>query len=467
MSEIKMYFVAAMFVSAVDLIHGQTIDENYESGGLWEVPPPWGLGCNASGFNSLTSLSVTALVDPSVVDGVSFMVARANDPERWPFLQYSVPVESPEVRAVLPALGAGGRFLLMARAHKRGEEVGWYKKWSKVAHLDTVCTTPATVALAANHAKVSEFKVRTRWAEFWRLNGPMTILPGPIDPMNNVTLPDYLENHNAFPSPPVSPALLTYWGRKNYSVTRYCVAMADVTFDDVFTPGYLYADPTHSKVHRVTSKYADYLSCNGGKCDCMICGDRVVFLDHEQMKQECPTTPRAQKWIDDHYNPNATSVPEKQQQECNGLPEIGARPCNCHNHHQSLRFVGMAGNSMFSFPVGGRCGFGKDIGDEGCTWKEDPLTFSTSMGRLIEKGVFDRQQKEATELVHQAFRDLGAQPCPSDPPGPTLHGSPFCEDHPGCADLSPLDHLCCPVADGTRLACCGAENRSAQTQLVI
>lgn len=29
-----------------------------------------------------------------------------------------------------------------------------------------------------------------------------------------------------------------------------------------------------------------------------------------------------------------------------------------------------------------------------------------------------------------------------------------CADHPACAHLTPLDGLCCPVADGTRLACC-------------
>jgi|DeeseametaMP2100_FD_k123_40692_2 hypothetical protein len=34
--------------------------------------------------------------------------------------------------------------------------------------------------------------------------------------------------------------------------------------------------------------------------------------------------------------------------------------------------------------------------------------------------------------------------------------SDLCADHPACVDvgLHPLDGLCCPVADGTRLACC-------------
>jgi len=34
--------------------------------------------------------------------------------------------------------------------------------------------------------------------------------------------------------------------------------------------------------------------------------------------------------------------------------------------------------------------------------------------------------------------------------------SASCKDHPACTSLAPLDGLCCPVADGTRLACCDA-----------
>lgn len=38
-----------------------------------------------------------------------------------------------------------------------------------------------------------------------------------------------------------------------------------------------------------------------------------------------------------------------------------------------------------------------------------------------------------------------------------LGQDPTCKAHLGCAMLDPLDGLCCPVADGTRLACCDAE----------
>jgi len=46
---------------------------------------------------------------------------------------------------------------------------------------------------------------------------------------------------------------------------------------------------------------------------------------------------------------------------------------------------------------------------------------------------------------------------------PTTSSTPseskFCRDHVGCRDLHPVDGLCCPVADGTRLACCDVENK--------
>merc|ERR1712045_998126 len=32
--------------------------------------------------------------------------------------------------------------------------------------------------------------------------------------------------------------------------------------------------------------------------------------------------------------------------------------------------------------------------------------------------------------------------------------SAYCMDRPGCTGLTPLDGLCCPVKDGTMLACC-------------
>merc|ERR1712176_995179 len=170
---------------------------------------------------------------------------------------------------------------------------------------------------------------------------------------------------------------------------------ADVTFDNVTTPGYTFGG-TGGRVHNVTSHYADYLSCNGGKCDCMVCGDRVVSLNHAEMKQVCPMSPAEEEWVDKHYNPNATSVPEKQAQECHStVSSLPQRKCNCPNLAQSLTHVG----------------------DGGCTWSVDPVSFSISMGGLVEKGGLDpkKTQGENIAAAMAAYNALGARPCGSSP----------------------------------------------------
>jgi len=43
---------------------------------------------------------------------------------------------------------------------------------------------------------------------------------------------------------------------------------------------------------------------------------------------------------------------------------------------------------------------------------------------------------------------------PANFPPPSSGKGDKCADHPGCANLTPLDGLCCPVANGVRLACC-------------
>merc|ERR1712048_1424825 len=69
--------------------------------------------------------------------------------------------------------------------------------------------------------------------------------------------------------------------------------------------------------------------------------------------------------------------------------------------------------------------------------------------------------EECGDKLGMALRRLvvGKTPAPPSPPSPPSPGdSKFCRDHVGCADLHPLDGLCCPVAGGARLACCDQPN---------
>merc|ERR1711920_787168 len=86
----------------------------------------------------------------------------------------------------------------------------------------------------------------------------------------------------------------------------------------------------------------------------------------------------------------------KQTQECHyKVQTLPHRQCSCPNLAQSLRYVGLA-PGMASFPLDGQCAFGARVGDDGCTWRADPLSFSISMGGLMEKGAFDPKKRQYT-----------------------------------------------------------------------
>lgn len=145
------------------------------------------------------------------------------------------------------------------------------------------------------------------------------------------------------------------------------------------------------------------------------------------MKQACPMTAEEEKWVDEHYQPNATSVPEKQAEEChNSVTTLPPRRCNCPNLAQSLKYVGMA-QGMLSFPLGGQCSFGAHVGDGGCTWRVDPLSFSISMGGLVEKGGLDpkKTSQENVAAALAAYKELGARPCGSNQILPKVSKSPL------------------------------------------
>lgn len=143
------------------------------------------------------------------------------------------------------------------------------------------------------------------------------------------------------------------------------------------------------------------------------------------MKQACPMTPEQEKWVDAHYQPNDTSIPAKQQEECiySGWP-IPARQCNCPNLAQSLKYVGYA-PGMVSFPLGGQCTLGAQVGDSGCTWREAPQSLSLSTGRLIEKGAFDPEKTPSERMTasRAAYEEIGAHPCGSDQPASHVSAS--------------------------------------------
>eukprot|EP00931_Biecheleriopsis_adriatica_P007002 TRINITY_DN108333_c0_g1_i1.p1 TRINITY_DN108333_c0_g1~~TRINITY_DN108333_c0_g1_i1.p1 ORF type:complete len:470 (+),score=32.45 TRINITY_DN108333_c0_g1_i1:15-1424(+) len=355
----------------------------------------------ATGRLGLGSLDVGCSVNPHEVDVVSFMVARAHDPDRWPYLHYTVPVEidqSGHISASIESLQAGQGYLAMARAHKRGAVLGWPLKWSNVDHNTTPCIASQETSDVALKSLVSRRRphpqVRTRWIEVYRHRGSHY----PHKSRENFTLPDYLDNHNGGDAAGIfSKIERTMWGsfgqhRMSSSFTRYCVQLEDKTFQNVTTV-------VPSLKFKVDSKFANYFSCMHGRCRGVTWQDlRELRPKPELLRRLCPNC----GWH---------------------LPAPYKYRCVCNNTqawaHASLRYVGMRkfhdGGEHFSFPLGGFCPPGAQVGDQHCTWALAPTSYSVSLATMERTyGVFIRgaPQQWAANASH-AFMQLGAKPCGS------------------------------------------------------
>lgn len=355
---------------------------------------PSNLQCPDPGINGQPGQLVAQVdVDPISVDMVSFMAARADDPEKWPFVHYSVLVgvsDGATVSGTIPGLEAGADYLLMARAHARNQSDGYFIFWSDVAHRETPCKAGGVGSPGEPSTRMAgSGAVDTAWIEVFRFNG--NVFHG-IGPRNNVTLPDYIEAHNAAD---LNGAFMNTYGvmfdhvlHMNASYTRYCIEMEVVELRNVTTPNNWVPGMSH---------FADYNSCTSGNCRCMIRVDR--------------------EWIG---QPMEQIVAQCGEPEPGHIPRVwdNSTPCECATERQaeSEKYIGMihnAGGRWYSFPPGGYCAPGAHIGDAGCTYRMSPLSHSLSVGNLYSKGVFN-ESTDGThwlQTVRAAFDDLGAELC--------------------------------------------------------
>lgn len=359
-------------------------------------PVPSNLQCLDSRINVVGGHVVAQVdIDPISVDIVSFMVARADDPETWPFVHYSVPVglsDGATVVGTIPGLEAGVEYLLMARAHSRNQTTSYYVFWSDVAHMDIPCKAvgaggSGTTTVAAAPKARTESAADTMWIEVFRhnANGPYA----PFNARNNITLPDYVESHNtgdlagifsnirSLQQPP--PQI-----EKNSSYTRYCIEMQIVEL------------PQFNNA-TVPSQFADYNSCEAGSCHCMSYNDRVriAFQPREQVAAECDKT----GFFDDGH----------------------CEHCLEERLAQSAKYIGMTpiyrgiNGRWYSHPAGGSCAPGGKIGDDGCTYRLSPLSHSLSHDNLYNnKGVYNLltwRPGHWAQIARAAFDDIGAEPC--------------------------------------------------------
>lgn len=367
-------------------------------------PLPSNLQCHdPSGVARPGELFAQVVVDPASVDMVSFMVARADDDERWPFLHFSVsvgPFDMATVRGLIPGLEAGTEYRLMARAHARNQTTSYYIFWSDVAHKEGPCKAAGHGGMAAAEpAARSGGATDTVWMEVFRHNG--NNYWATPDPRNNITLPDFVEAHNTGDLGGVfsNRHQVVYAWEDNSSFTRYCVEMKAVELHNVTTPTDR-PDNKEAGGFPTTSQFADYNSCASGNCFCMAYGDRSFRQPQAQLEAECPGC---------STNECMCQCPEERLAQ--SARYIGMVPSNTHVEDGEPVIDGR----WFSLPPAGLCASGAGIGEAGCTYRLSALSHSISLGNLHKQGVFSwrpwRRAEQYKQIARAAFDNLGIKPC--------------------------------------------------------
>eukprot|EP00440_Ansanella_granifera_P019752 gb/GFBE01021457.1/.p1 GENE.gb/GFBE01021457.1/~~gb/GFBE01021457.1/.p1 ORF type:complete len:850 (+),score=127.46 gb/GFBE01021457.1/:1-2550(+) len=410
-----------------------------------------------------TSIFASCKVNAKLHDLVSFMLADADDPDKWPFVHVSAivdPDSSGTVTAELPGLKPGKAYHLTARSHRRGTAIGWRAMWSFVVVHDTHCRTAAENVTEASDRRLSEESSsfepdvvesgefidlaedphgdeepsddelaaimplakrtnNTIWFEVFRHAG------GAFSG-GSVRLPDYLDQHNAadlgatFGSPKVDPLTPV----RTSGFTRYCVEVAISRVKSVstpFAPKYKYG----------TAMFADYVSCKRGSCHCMEKVDRgisrepwAIIAHHCGGSNWCHCTPFQMKQSHKYVGMAPIEVPPPRV----FWPHPWYKSPRAAKHYmpkRDLKHPELPGH-WFSFPVAGMCRPGSKIGDDGCNWRMSPVSHSMSVWRLHTKfKVFDygfkspwtvKQSKRWMRNAAAAFKGLGVKPCGPPPP---------------------------------------------------
>eukprot|EP00929_Paragymnodinium_shiwhaense_P050484 TRINITY_DN25405_c0_g1_i1.p1 TRINITY_DN25405_c0_g1~~TRINITY_DN25405_c0_g1_i1.p1 ORF type:complete len:435 (-),score=54.61 TRINITY_DN25405_c0_g1_i1:190-1434(-) len=385
---------------------------------LAKVTAPTDLKCgDAVGSSPAESLSVSCQVDPAQVDEVSFMLARADDPQRWPFVQLSVTVPKASdglVVGSIPSLSATTQYLLMARSHERNSTTGWYVKWSDVAHGEGSCAVDASTAEGASKEAspiVTGQPLASSWSqrqfiEVFRHNGnnPWSA----PDPDNNITLPDYLGNHNSADLGGEFGSIFSAVYKPDEmhgSFTRYCVEIANIDLPNITTVTDRVDDPEHGG-YPVISNFADYVSCSGGNCFCMAYGDRRFRQPNKTLQELCP------KCFPGGDVTCMCQCPESSLKA--SLTYTGMIPTGTTKVAGEVKIMGR----WYSHPEGGMCSPGAAIGTNGCNWQLQPLSYSFSLATAFERGIFKSPGEGGQgnpELAREYFAALGAQPCGPSP----------------------------------------------------
>jgi len=105
------------------------------------------------------------------------------------------------------------------------------------------------------------------------------------------------------------------------------------------------------------------------------------------------------------------------------LKYVGMIPTATKGHPFSTGFEVLG--RWYSLPVAGFCASGANVGDNGCTWRIAPISYTISLGTAYNIGVFKPPGvvkytggQGNPKVAAQHFAGLGAGPCGASAPPP-------------------------------------------------
>jgi len=287
----------------------------------------------------------------------------------------------------------------------------------------------AQTAIAAEAPRVGAAS-KTRWLTVYRIG--------------DLVHPAFLEERNA------ADAWANFGGNMNVPffkflgdgrglVTRYCVEIEQVSLQGNTL--------SHHDQKSRPSFFSDYLSCDHDeagvdyKCDCVGVSDALIahkhrgFLEEHCMnpanktillRESCACSEGAKKFS--HRYVGKLSIP---------FPwafsgDMGERPIpSWYPLEKDTKKRG----ACYHFPRESHCGYGPEIGANGCTWKVDPISHTVYFDDLLKAGWDETAYKSDARVIKadgeewtytfvplnvsehnvqvglQAFKKLNAEPC--------------------------------------------------------
>lgn len=350
---------------------------------------------------------VSVHVNSSEIDQVSFEVGHTGAGRR-PFFSFTKVVEADEVSTPLPGLpplSGGLTYRVWARTHRRGGAEGDPTTWAELLGDGEPCPVIGGEPAKAPAAS----KVPTRWVEMFR-----TAAYG--------RAPDFLDQHNTCDlTGAFSYSLMMSMGRPD-PLTRYCVEVADVV-----VPGVITSNPDGKPRN---SPYADYASCMGGHCMCMVMMDRGLSRMPVSMFEKMCRGPEVNHTGDTCRCSRASTEASGRYVGMAVVPlpftsygDLGAIPYKVPANYPTP-WAELPLGAAFSLPVAGMCPSGAPVGTGGCTWRRAPQMHTLFIDDLVEQGADLHIERDGNtlwlpleagltniEVGREAFRRIKAEPC--------------------------------------------------------